>query len=196
MRRSWNIAYLLASACRWGLALVMIVPAGAVLGLCLLAVWLIWLVLSALQGLLARFQNQRRAVSVSSREPTAPSQRRTLNLPSRSVRLVRTAERRSRRHSLEDVQRSISAMARHGWPKSKVIGTLESVGAARVWSQRVVRTDPASPTVPVAGERVHLRYRPGDTVFERYTMPAARIEVLFDQTGRLVSGYAHQDRRM
>ena len=207
MRRSWNIAFLLGSGVRWCFALLVMLPLGALIGVGLLAIWLIWLAVSALQGFLLRFEaparDRRISASGSYRVTTLatlpPSQRRSLTLPARTPRTTRitfATKPRPRRHSLEDLQRSISAMARHGWPKSKVLETLESVGAARVWSERVAREDAALPASPASSERVHLRYRPGDTAFQRYTMPAARIDVYFDKAGRMVSGFAHQDRRM
>ncbi len=203
MRRSWNIAFLIGSAARWSLALLVLLPLAVVLGAGLFLIWLLWLAVSALQGFLLRFSMpapaSRDRTSFPGTNGTAmiPGARRLLDLPPPTRRIVRTPAHQPRRHSLEDLQRSIAAMARHGWPKSKVIEALESAGAARMWSERTTSTDvrlPSRPAIP--GERVHLRYRPGQTMFQRYTMPAARIDVFFDQAGRMVSGFANQDRRM
>ena len=185
------------------MAFLVLLPLGALLGLGLAAIWLIWLAVSTLQAALLRLRvdDRRIRTHVPLRHHPAPPRaglKRTAELPLRRQRSsVPAVTPGHRRHSVEDVQRSISAMARHGWPKSKVIPTLEAAGAAWMWSERVASEEAAARArAAVPGERVHLRYRPGDSVFERYTMPAARIDVYFDQAGRLVGGSAHQDRRM
>ena len=209
MRQTWNVRFLLGRAARWVLA-VAVVPAGVVLGLFLAAIWLLWLATSWLYslamwltipapapgrgapttrvygpGVVRRGPGDLRMIELSPPPPAAPQ----------SSLVVRP-----RRHTVEDVRRSLAGMARYGWQKDKVIQALEAGGAAWMWSQRV---DPARAPgqggiacLGDARERVHLRYRPGDTLLQRYALPAARIDVWFDQAGRLLQGSAYQDQRL
>jgi hypothetical protein len=204
MRRSWNFAFVLGRAARWCAALLFILPAGLLLGLALGALWLLWLAVSGLQAWLMRFgRGEPMSATALAPGPIArrlpgarveigPGPRRTLVLPPVERRDREPHRHPRRRHSVEDLRRSIEGMTRHGWPKAKVIEALEAAGAARLWSERSTSQTSSEPMREA--ERVHLRYRPGDTVFQRYTHPAARIEVYFDHSGRLVRGWAHQQR--
>lgn len=199
MRRTWNFAYLAARSARWLFAVLVMLPAGALIAAFLAFVWLLWLVTSWVQSAvmaLTAVPNRDMAVGLASRKPLhaveGPAGTLSLGLPQRSRRpsgldFARWLPGwvRSRRHSLVDVQRSLAGMARHGWRKPQVLATLKSSGAAWVWSE-----------AEGAAERVLVTYRPGDTIFERYSRPAARIHLYFDAAGRLVTAGVHQPRKV
>lgn len=211
MRRRWNPRFLAARGTRWLVGIFIVLPSGLVAALVAAILWLIWMVwwwmqATALTWRADRLRGRSRVKPIRTITVTAgprraillPSPKRKGATSSASATAGLDVAPRTRGHSVEDVRRSLAGMARHGWPKAKVIETLEAVGAAWMWSQRIDATTAAATagTVPLteARERVHLHFRPGGTLFQRYSMPAARIDVWFDTAGRLLHGRAWQNR--
>jgi hypothetical protein len=205
MRKTWNVSYLLGRIARWAFTLGIVLPLGIAIGVVLAALWLLWLAVEWVHSQLLRLQipvHERRSAATRIYGPgivrRGPGDLRMIEL-TQPVHRPPLDDARPRRHTLDDVRRSLAGMARYGWSKEKVIDTLEAAGAAWVWSERwtcaenrSLRTAPS----PEAREHVQLRYRPGDTLFQRYSMPPARIDIWFDRAGRIVAGDAHQDRRI
>ena len=184
MRRTWNIDYLLMRAAR-GLFALLVVPAGVALALMLSVLWLIWLATSALQGALMAFTAEPARPSSRQRPLRGPGKLQ-LTLP------VRGSSDREvpkplgpQRLSAVDLDRSLTAMARHGWPKARVMAALKAAGASWVWSE-----------ADGAEERVHVRYRQGEQLISRYMMPATQIHLFFDAAGRLANAHVQRLHRL
>lgn len=193
MRRTWSAAFLLGETCRWLLIVLVLAPIAIVAGVVLCAFWLLWLASTIPRRPFWTFRAKRYDTRTHVPAPRPHARTKTvINLPTRPARRPPKPPKARVRHSLEDVRRSIAGMTRHGWPKVKVIETLERAGAVRMWSQRLGPGAQAGPADAIPAEHIRLRYRPGETVFQRYAMPPAQIDVIFDRTGRLVRGSAFQ----
>ena len=208
-RRTWNPRFLAGRAARWLLAALVVLPAALLLGSFLFLIWLLWLATSGLQaGLLmlrAPGGSDRFPHVAGAKTDLSPGTRRTLHLPTPRLQTTKAGTQPSdmsgrsagpRNPSLEDVQQSLAGMASHGWTKPQVIAALEAAGAAWMWTEPIDPASAEAKRVAGARERVHLRYRPGRTILQRYALPAARINAYFGESGHLIKATAMQNRRL
>lgn len=189
MNRVWNPMFVLREAGRAAVLSVAVAPLWLVLALVMAVMWAGWMLICGVQIVLMgrRLPAQRNTYTPPARTRPEPGPRRTLALPPRTARAARKPEepRRVGARSDSDLQLLLAGMARHAWPKQKVIDMLRGWGAAWAWSQRIegaVGPRGAPPKLALAREHVQLRYRgPGGFIW-----PAARIEAWFDGDGRLI----------